>query len=110
LHLPVRLLPVVIVIVVGGLGFVGINPMITLTLILGSLAQSPIEGLSPLKLVITAAGAWSLSLGLSPLNGSMVLLANIIQRPSETIALKWNGAFAVVTIALFCIAIYFAPL
>ncbi|MFO1115881.1 MAG: hypothetical protein U1E28_09375 [Beijerinckiaceae bacterium] len=109
LHLSVDALTVVIVLVVGALGFVGVNPMITLTLILGSLASSPIEGLSPLKLVITAAGAWTLSLGLSPLNGSMVLLANVMGVPSETIALKWNGVFAVLTLAAFCVAIYYAP-
>jgi hypothetical protein len=110
LHLSVQTLTVVIVVVVGALGFVGINPMITITLIMGSIAQSPIEGLSPLKLVVTCAGAWALSLGISPLNGSMVLLANIMQQPSEKIALKWNGLFAGLTIAAFCVAIYFAPL
>ena len=40
----------------------------------------------------------------------MVLLANIMQQPSEKIALKWNGLFAALTIAAFCVAIYFAPL
>jgi hypothetical protein len=110
LHVSASALTVVIVLVVGGLGFIGVNPMITLTLILGSLANSPIDGLSPLKLVVTAAGAWTLSLGLSPLNGSMVLLANIMGVPSETIALKWNGVFATLTLAAFCVAIYFAPL
>ncbi len=84
--------------------------IITLTLILGSLASAPIAGLSPLKLVVTAAGAWSLSLGCSPLNGSMVMFANIIGVRSETIAFRWNGWFAAGTIALFCVAIYFAPL
>ncbi len=110
LHLPVQTLSVAIVLVVGALGIIGINPMITLTLILGSLSTSPIDGLSPLKLVITAAGAWTLSLGLSPLNGSMVLLANIMQRPSELIALRWNGLFAAATLVAFCVAIYFAPI
>lgn len=110
LHVSADALTVVIVILVAGLAFVGVNPMITLTLILGSLAKSPIEGLSALKLVMTATGAWTLSLGLSPLNGSMVLLANIMRVPSETIAIKWNGVFAVSTLAAFCVAIYFAPL
>lgn len=110
LHLSVDGFLVVMVVVVAGLGVVGVNPMITLTLILGSLASAPIAGLSPLKLVVTAAGAWSLSLGCSPLNGSMVMFANIIGVRSETIAFRWNGWFAAGTIALFCVAIYFAPL
>ena len=75
-----------------------------------ALAHSPVEGLSPLKLVIMSAGAWSLSNGLSPLNGSMVLLANIVKVPSETITLRWNGRFAVATLAAFCVAIYFGPI
>ncbi|MDE2362220.1 MAG: hypothetical protein KGM42_06035 [Hyphomicrobiales bacterium] len=108
LHLSTQLLSVVIVLAVAGLGMIGLNPMITLTLLLGALAHSPVEGLSPLKLVILSAGAWSLSNGLSPLNGSMVLLSNIVKVPSETITLRWNGAFAGATIALFCAAIYFA--
>ena len=110
LHLSPQMLSVAIVLAVAGLGMIGLNPMISLTLLLGALAHSPVAGLSPLKLVITSAGAWSLSNGLSPLNGSMVLLANIVQQPSETITLKWNGRFAAATIAAFCVAIYFAPI
>lgn len=107
LHLSVDAFLVVMVVAVAGLGIVGINPMITLTLILGSLAHAPIEGLTPLRLVVTAAGAWSLSLGCSPLNGSMVMFGNILGVRSETIAFRWNGAFALGTIALFCLAVYF---
>ncbi len=110
LHLSVDGFLVVMVLVVAGLGIVGVNPMITLTLILGSLAHAPIDGLSPLRLVVTAAGAWALSLGCSPLNGSMVMFANIIGVRSETVAFRWNGAFALTTIALFCLAVYFVKI
>lgn len=110
LHLTPNALSVLIVLAVAGLSFVGINPMITITLLIGSLAHSPAAGLSPLKLILTTIGAWSMSNGMSPLNGSMVLLGGVMQRPSETIAFKWNGAFATTALALFCLVIYFLPI
>ena len=103
-------LSVLIVLGVAGLSFVGVNPMITITLIIGSLAHSPAAGLSPLKLILTTIGAWSMSNGVSPLNGSMVLLGSVMQRPSETITLRWNGGFALLSLALFCVAVYLLPI
>ena len=110
LQMPVHALQIVMVLGVGALGFVGVNPMITITMILGSVAQSPIAGLSPLALILTLAGAWTLSLGLSPLNGSMVLLGNVVGRSSNQIALEWNGPFALATLALFCCALLLLPI
>lgn len=109
LQLSPSALCVAIVLVMAGFSVVGVNSMVTATLLVGSLAHSPVAGLSSLKLVITTVGAWSLSNGVSPLNSSMVILGSVMQRPSETITIKWNGVFAVTTLALFCVAIYFLP-
>lgn len=103
-------LSVFIVLVIAGFSVLGINSMVTATLLVGSLAHSPVPGLTPLKLVFTTVGAWSLSNGLSPLNSSMVLLGGVMQRPSETITIRWNGVFAVTTLALFCAVVYFLPI
>jgi hypothetical protein len=108
LHLSVDAFLVFMIVSVAGLAVIGLNPMITLTLILSSLGASPVEGLTPLRLVVAATGAWSLSLGMSPLNGSMVMFANIVGVQSETIAWRWNGLFSLAVLALFCVFVYFA--
>ncbi|MBX3528664.1 MAG: hypothetical protein KF904_20885 [Rhodoblastus sp.] len=110
LHLTPAMLSVAIVLVIAGLAVVGINAMVTVTMLVGALAHAPATGLSPLKLVFVIVGAWSLSNGMSPLNSSMVLLGGVMGRPSETITIRWNGVFALMTLVLFCVAVYFLPL
>ncbi len=110
LHLTPSVLAVAIVLVIAALSVVGINAMVTVTMLVGALAHAPATGLSPLKLVFVIVGAWSLSNGMSPLNSSMVLLGGVMGRPSETITIRWNGAFALTTLVLFCAAVYFLPL
>ncbi|MFV0280422.1 MAG: hypothetical protein ACK5JM_06640 [Rhodoblastus sp.] len=103
-------LSVVIVLVIAGLSVVGINAMVTVTMLVGALAHAPATGLSPLQLVFVIVGAWSFSNGLSPLNSSMVLLGGVIGRPSEVITIRWNGVFAATTLLVFCVVVYFLPL
>ncbi|MCC2105738.1 MAG: hypothetical protein KDJ20_17785, partial [Hyphomicrobiales bacterium] len=110
LHLTPAMLSVAIVLVIAGLAVVGINAMVTVTMLVGALAHAPATGLSPLKLVFVIVGAWSLSNGMSPLNSSMVLLGGVMGRPSEMITIRWNGVFALMTLVLFCVAVYFLPL
>jgi len=110
LHLTPSALSIVIVLVIAGLSVVGINAMVTVTMLVGALAHAPATGLSPLKLVFVIVGAWSLSNGMSPLNSSMVLLSSVMGRPAETITIRWNGVFALTTLALFCLVVYFLPL
>ena len=59
--------------------------------------------------VAVIVGAWSLSNGMSPLNSSMVLLSGVMGRPPETITIRWNGVFALTTLALFCLVVYVLP-
>ena len=110
LHLTPAMLSVAIVLVIAALSVVGINAMVTVTMLVGALAHAPATGLSPLKLVFVIVGAWSLSNGMSPLNSSMVLLGGVMGKPSETITIRWNGVFAAMTLVLFCLAVYFIPL
>ncbi|MFT4097237.1 MAG: hypothetical protein QM651_08920 [Rhodoblastus sp.] len=110
LHLTPAVLSVAIVLVIAALSVVGINAMVTVTMLVGALAHAPATGLSPLKLVFVIVGAWSLSNGMSPLNSSMVLLGGVMGKPSETITIRWNGVFALMTLVLFCLAVYFIPL
>lgn len=109
LHLTPAALSVAIVLVIAALSVVGINAMVTVTMLVGALAHAPATGLSPLKLVFVIVGAWSLSNGMSPLNSSMVLLSGVMGRPPETITIRWNGVFALTTLALFCLVVYFLP-
>lgn len=110
LHLTPAMLSVAIVLVIASLSVVGINAMVTVTMLVGALAHAPATGLSPLKLVFVIVGAWSLSNGMSPLNSSMVLLGGVMGKPSETITIRWNGVFALTTLAIFCVVVYFLPL
>ena len=110
LHLTPAALSVAIVLVIAALSVVGINAMVTVTMLVGALAHAPATGLSPLKLVFVIVGAWSLSNGMSPLNSSMVLLGGVMGKPSETITIRWNGVFATTTLVLFCLVVYFIPL
>ncbi len=45
-----------IVLVIAALSVVGINAMVTVTMLVGALAHAPATGLSPLKLVFPAEG------------------------------------------------------
>ncbi|MDI5934447.1 hypothetical protein [Halomonas kalidii] len=79
---------------------VGINPIVTVTLLAGILPALAIEGLAPPLIGASLMVGWALALMSSPMTASMLILSRFTGVPSTRIGYRWNGAFLCTAIPL----------
>uniref|UniRef100_A0A2A4Z053 Citrate transporter-like domain-containing protein n=1 Tax=OCS116 cluster bacterium TaxID=2030921 RepID=A0A2A4Z053_9PROT len=79
---------------------IGINPMITATVLVASIVNAEIE-ISEILLIIAALCGWSTSLLISPITATVAMAASALSKPILTVGLRWNGWFAF-TFMLLC--------
>ncbi|WP_281827413.1 hypothetical protein [Jannaschia rubra] len=85
-----------------GLAFVGINPIVTSS-VLGAIAsQLAVPGLSDLAIALAIIGGWTGVIGLSPFITTILFCAAIIDRPAMRIGPVWNGAYSLTIFAVWC--------
>ncbi len=82
-------LPLLIV----ALGFVGLDPVILLSIMAGSGITSTITGVSPLLLSLALVSGGAVSLAVAPFAGSTLIVANQVRRDPLTVGPKWNWPF-----------------
>lgn len=97
---------VLAMLMVVGLAQVGINPIVTVTLLVGLLPTLGIEGLSPALIGASLMVGWALALMSSPMTASMLILSRFTGVSALQIGYRWNGRFLLASIPL--LAAWFA--
>lgn len=91
------------------LGVLGLNPMISVSILAGTAAEMAIPDLSFAKIALGLIGGWVATVSVGPLVASMIILGNILDRSPAQIGLKWNGAFGLTFMALFSLFLLLTP-
>lgn len=100
---------VIAMLMVVGLAQIGINPIVTVTLLVGLLPSLAIEGLSPPMIGASLMVGWALALMSSPMTASMLILSRFTGVPATQIGYRWNGKFLAAAIPLLAIWFIWAP-
>jgi len=101
-------LPLMVFWIVIGFGYVGVNPVISVSIIGTLIAQPEAFGIEPLFLGVVYLCCWSLTAQLSPFTASNLLLGSIAGVNSTVIVNQWNRRFAVAAMLGGSIAIAIA--
>lgn len=88
----------------------GLNPVISVSILAGTVSAVGMPGLSPQLLALALGGAWACTVGFGPWQPSMILTANLLGRTPKEIGLIWNGPYALSAITLWMLVLVFAPL
>ncbi|EWH00811.1 hypothetical protein [Halomonas sp. BC04] len=88
---------------------VGVNPIVTVTLLVGLLPSLPIEGLSPALIGASLMVGWALALMSSPMTASMLILSRFTGVASTRIGYRWNARFLFAAIPLLSAWFLLAP-
>ncbi|SHE81737.1 hypothetical protein SAMN02745148_01235 [Modicisalibacter ilicicola DSM 19980] len=72
---------------------VGLNPIVSVTLLAGLLPALGIPGLTPPLIGVSLMVGWALALMSSPLTASMLILSRFTGVSSWRIGYRWNGLF-----------------
>jgi hypothetical protein len=91
---------VLAMLLVVGLAQIGINPIVTVTLLVGLLPSLPIEGLTPALTGAALMVGWALALMSSPMTASMLILSRFTGVASTHIGYRWNARFLLACIPL----------
>ncbi|WFE71813.1 hypothetical protein P8S55_01700 [Halomonas sp. M1] len=100
---------VLAMLMVVGLAQIGVNPIVTVTLLVGLLPQLGIEGLSPALIGASLMVGWALALMSSPMTASMLILSRFTGVPATRIGYRWNGRFLVASIPLLAAWFMWSP-
>lgn len=80
----------------------GVNPIITTSVVGAVAAELAIPGLSQTAIALAIIGGWSASVGLSPFMTTVVLCATSINRPAWWVGPIWNGPYCAAIFAVWC--------
>jgi hypothetical protein len=103
LHLPWLALAIILVAVIVVTGQFGINALVMITLLGGSLHHLPVAGLPSVLLAVALLGGASLSIASSPYGTPVVLIAGMVGTTPEEIGRKWDGRFTAVAFVVLCL-------
>ncbi|MBZ5487798.1 hypothetical protein HW452_09695 [Halomonas aquamarina] len=100
---------VLAMLMVVGLAQVGVNPIVTVTLLVGMLPTLRIEGLSPAMVGASLMVGWALALMSSPMTASMLILSRFTGVRATWIGYRWNGRFLAISIPLLAVWFMWSP-
>ncbi|MGI6245874.1 MAG: hypothetical protein ACOYJQ_08915 [Pseudochelatococcus sp.] len=86
------------------LGLIGINPIISISILATTVAGAAPPGLPPEAVVLALAGGWACVVGAAPMGSMLVIAGNAIGRSPMEIGLRWNGRFTLAA-SLICVTI-----
>lgn len=98
--LPPVLLPALAILVVVVPALIGINHIVSVTIIASALRAAPSLPLATESLALGLIAGWCLSINSSAMTASAMLLGELVGKSSKTIVLGWNGWFTLVGFAL----------
>ncbi|GGW23171.1 hypothetical protein [Vreelandella hamiltonii] len=100
---------VLAMLMVVGLAQIGVNPIVTVTLLVGLLPTLDIPGLTPALIGASLMVGWALALMSSPMTASMLILSRFTGVPATRIGYRWNGRFLVASIPLLALWFGWSP-
>ncbi|WP_447553090.1 hypothetical protein [Vreelandella sp. EE22] len=86
-----------------GLAQLGVNPIVTVTLLAGLLPTLNIDGFAPVIIAASLMVGWALALMSSPMTASMVILSRFTGVSAMRIGYRWNGRFLIATVPLLAL-------
>ena len=86
--------------IVGG-AMMGINPIVSSSVLAAVLAQLSVPGLSDAVIALTITGSWTAVISLSPFITTLVICSAIVGRSPARIGLVWNGAYCLTILAVW---------
>jgi hypothetical protein len=89
-----------------GLGLVGFNPILSITIAVAAISNPVALGISPLFLMMVLLTAWSLTAQLSPFTATCIVVGRLFNVSPTTLTLKWNAPFFVTSIVITILAIF----
>lgn len=81
-----------------GLATVGVNPIISASVMGSLVAQLHVPGLSNTAAALCLAGTWSCVMGFTPLMTTVAYAGALIERSPRIVGLTWNGIYCLSTI------------
>ncbi len=98
--MPPALLPILAMLAVMGPAQLGINPIVSVTILASALRNAPDLPVAPESLALALIAGWGLSVNSSPLTASAMLIGELVGKPARTIIYGWNGRFNLIAIAV----------
>lgn len=86
-----------------GLASVGINPIITASVMGSLVTRLDVPGLSQVAAALSMAGAWSCVMGFTPFITTTVFTGAVIGRPALTVGVTWNGLYCLSALVLWTV-------
>lgn len=88
---------------ISGMSFLGLNPIVSVTLVMGVYPRIPGFSFEPIHLAMMALCGWSVAVGLSPLSASVRIAARSVGVEAAVLGLRWNRSYGVAaTLLLTC--------
>ncbi len=84
-----------------GLALVGVNPIITASVLGAIAAQLAVPGLSNAAIALAITGGWTTVISLSPFITTLAITSSIVDRPPGQIGPVWNGPYCLATLAVW---------
>ena len=97
---PAGVLAALLCIAVTIMGFLGLNPMISATILASAVAEADIPGLPKTAILLSIAAGWACSVVSSPMNSALVMTSALVSRRPWQVAVQWNGLFALAALGL----------
>ena len=85
------------------LAAVGINPIITASVMGSLVTQLDVPGLSDAAAALSLAGTWGCVMGFTPLITTVVYAGALVGRPPWVVGIRWNGLYCLSSLALWTI-------
>lgn len=74
-------------------GQIGMNPVLSVTLLTGTLPPPEVMGVHPVALAVALTGAWSLTAASSPFSAAPMVTATMAGTTAGTVGRRWNGPY-----------------
>lgn len=77
-------------------GLLGMNPIMTVSLIVPLLPTPAAMGVDPSDVIVAITGGWALTSGTSPLTATTLFIASFARVDPIRVGLVWNGPYALI--------------
>lgn len=81
-------------------GQLGMNPVLSVTILSGALPPPDVLGLPPVVVALALTGAWAVTANTSPFSAATLVTGQMAGVTAETVGRRWNGLYAILSLAL----------